>query len=218
VVTWIPVRFRDDKVLARCSPDGELLVEGGLVAFCYREGGRTYRTRLDRLGREDGAPIIEASEGERAPEAPTPPRAGSSSAARPARDGAVEVWTDGACSGNPGPSGLGVLLRDGDQIQEISEYLGEGTNNIAELTAILRGLQFVEDRDRPVDVMTDSSYCIGLLTKGWKAKKNQDLVQELRAELQRFGDIRFVKVPGHAGVPDNERADELATTAVDRRC
>ena len=220
MVTWTRVRFRDDKVLARCSPDGELLVEDGLVAFCYREGGRTYRTRPDRLGREEGAPVVEAEPGDRAPDtrAPqTPAQSGMSSTARPAREGAIEVWTDGACSGNPGPSGLGVLLRDGETIHEVSEYLGEGTNNIAELTAILRGLQLVEDSSRPVDVMTDSSYCIGLLTKGWKAKKNQDLVEELRGELRRFGDIRFVKVKGHAGVPDNERADELATTAVDRR-
>ena len=220
VVTWTPVRFRDDKVLARCRPDGELLVEDGMVAFCYREGGRTYRTRADRLGREEGAPVIEAASGERAPDeravkkVPTPT---SSSAARPAREGSVEVWTDGACSGNPGPSGLGVLLRDGETIHEVSEFLGEGTNNIAELTAILRGLQLVEDGARAVDVMTDSAYCIGLCTKGWKPKKNKELVADLRSELRRFGDIRFVKVPGHAGVPDNERADELATTAVDRR-
>ncbi|MEC9071903.1 MAG: RNase H family protein, partial [Myxococcota bacterium] len=143
VVTWTPVRFRDDKVLARCGPDGELLVEDGMVAFCYREGGRTYRTRPDRLGREEGAPVIEAAAGDRAPDSRATtkaPTATSSSSSRPARPGSVELWTDGACSGNPGPSGLGVLLRDGETEHEVSEYLGEGTNNIAELTAILRAL------------------------------------------------------------------------------
>ena len=73
-----PNGFEAVKPCSFTIPDGEFLVEGGLVAFCYREGGRTYRTRPDRLGREDGAPIIEASEGERAPEAPTSPRSGSS--------------------------------------------------------------------------------------------------------------------------------------------
>ena len=62
--------------------------------------------------------------------------------------------------------------------------------------------------------MTDSSYCIGVLSKGWKAKANQELIAELRGEVSRFSDLRFVKVPGHAGVPDNERVDELAREAI----
>ena len=128
----------------------------------------------------------------------------------------MQLWTDGACTGNPGPAGLGVLYRYQGEVREVSEYLGHGTNNIAELTAILRGLQLVEDSGTPVDVMTDSAYCHGLLTKSWKAKKNQELVAELRAEARRFGDLRIVKVPGHSGVPDNERADELATGAIVR--
>ena len=102
---------------------------------------------------------------------------------------------------------------------EAYEYLGTGTNNIAELTAILRGLEIVKSRgadalNGPVDVLTDSSYCIGLLTKGWKAKKNQALIADLRACVAEFGDLRLLKVPGHAGVPLNERADELARQAI----
>ena len=130
-------------------------------------------------------------------------------------DHILQVWTDGACTGNPGPAGAGALIRESGQVvHEISEYLGEGTNNIAELMAILLGLQAVDDRERPIDLMTDSSYCIGLLTKNWKAKANQELIAQVRGEVAKFKDLRFVKVPGHAGVPDNERADELAREAI----
>jgi ribonuclease HI len=130
-------------------------------------------------------------------------------------DSVLQLWTDGACSGNPGPAGAGALIREGGEIvHQISEYLGEGTNNIAELMAILLGLRAVGDRSRSIDLMTDSSYCIGVLSKGWKAKANQELIAELRAEVSRFSDLRFVKVAGHAGVPDNERVDELAREAI----
>ena len=74
----------------------------------------------------------------------------------------------------------------------------------------------VPDVALPVDVMTDSSYCIGLLTKGWKAKANQDLVARLRAKMSEFSDVRMIKVKGHAGIPENERADELAREAIVR--
>ncbi|HEY1557055.1 MAG TPA: ribonuclease H [Kofleriaceae bacterium] len=139
-------------------------------------------------------------------------------AASPADPGnAIHVWTDGACTGNPGPAGLGVVIVDGGQREEVSEFLGDGTNNIAELTAILRGLEKIVDRKRPVIVYSDSQYSIGLLTKPWKAKANKELVEELRGLCRTFRDLRFVKVPGHAGVPLNERCDQLARAAITRR-
>src|SRR4029077_19725895 len=84
--------------------------------------------------------------------------------------GAVDVWTDGACSGNPGPMGIGVVVIDGATRRELGEYLGVGTNNIAELTAIERGLDIAEelaggDPARPVRVHSDSGYSIGLLSQ-----------------------------------------------------
>ena len=112
--------------------------------------------------------------------------------------------------------GLGVVVLDltGEPARrELSEYLGVGTNNIAELTAILRGLQ-VLPRDRPVVVYSDSSYAIGLLSQNWKAKANQELVAALRRLLREFPAVHFVKVAGHAGVPENERCDELARAAI----
>ena len=151
------------------------------------------------------------------PEAQKPVKAKAHEAEIRPPESTVQLWTDGACTGNPGPAGAGVLYRYQGVERVLSEYLGEGTNNIAELTAILRGLEMVDDTTLSVDVMTDSSYCIGLLTKGWKAKANQALVATLRGKMAQFSDVRMVKVKGHAGIPDNERADELARQAVERR-
>jgi ribonuclease HI len=114
-----------------------------------------------------------------------------------------------------------VVLWDGKMQRELSEFLGLGTNNIAELTAIDRGLDLAEEaapaRDRPVRVYTDSAYSIGVLSMGWKAKANQELVANIRAHLAKFTDVIFVKVAGHAGIPENERCDELARQAIETR-
>ncbi|MGM0577577.1 MAG: ribonuclease HI [Myxococcota bacterium] len=220
---WIRARFRDDNVWARCSDTGKLVVERGLVPFRYNPHGKVYSTRAERLEVADDAKpeeleAVQARSG-RGDERSGGRKAGKKGLASQARRArpeteAVQLWTDGACTGNPGPAGLGVVKRYRGEVEECSEYLGRGTNNIAELTAILRALEMVDDHALPVDVMTDSSYCVGLLTKGWRAKKNQALVAALRSAAERFEDLRIVKVPGHAGVPDNERADELAREAI----
>lgn len=126
----------------------------------------------------------------------------------------VQIFTDGACSGNPGPAGLGiVLIAPGGKISEGYEYLGTATNNIAELTAILRAAEYIPPAATAV-LHTDSQYSIGVLTKGWKAKANQELIANVKKALSTRPSWRIVYVPGHAGVPLNERADELAREAV----
>ena len=84
----------------------------------------------------------------------------------------VVVEADGGSRGNPGPAGLGVVVLDAERRTEISEYLGEGTNNIAELTAIRRALEASPYPGLPMVVYTDSSYASGVLQKGWKATAN----------------------------------------------
>ncbi|AUX20540.1 uncharacterized protein SOCEGT47_010120 [Sorangium cellulosum] len=149
--------------------------------------------------------------------APRKGAARGTAAAAPVPEGAVIVYADGACSGNPGPAGLGVVVIDGGQRIERSEYLGTGTNNIAELTAILRALEEVPEPERPIVIHTDSQYSIGVLQKGWKAKANAELVASLRGALASRPRARLVYVPGHAGVLLNERADALAREAVRER-
>lgn len=125
------------------------------------------------------------------------------------------AYTDGACTGNPGPAGAGfiVIAPDG-KIREGFENLGVGTNNIAELTGVLRAVEGVPNDGVPLVVHTDSKYAIGVLTKGWKAKANQELIAKIKRALSLRPNVSMVYVPGHAGVPLNERADELAREAV----
>ena len=128
----------------------------------------------------------------------------------------IEIFIDGACTGNPGPCGLGVVVRFGRQYTEIRQYIGTGTNNIAELLAIGVALEETRDMNGAVRVHTDSTYSIGVLSKGWKAKANVELIGWIK-KLLATRDVEFVKVKGHAGIPLNERADQLAVAAVERR-
>jgi ribonuclease HI len=129
----------------------------------------------------------------------------------------IYAFTDGACSGNPGPAGIGVVLLCGDLRKEISEYIGEGTSNIAEVTAVIRALTAIRDRTRPVIVRSDSKYTIGVLAQNWKLKANVELILHARSLAAAFQNVRFEWVPGHAGVAENERCDELARAAVRNR-
>lgn len=195
---------------------------------------RAYRAAAANLERLPGEELL-ADDACVAGEEPTKPAAAkqtkaSASAARKAdaatkalAPGAVptNAWTiyaDGACSGNPGPAGLGIVLVSpgGATTHEGYEYLGSATNNVAELTAILRAAEIVPD-GAPFVLHTDSQYSIGVLTKGWKAKANQELIAKVKSALAVRTGWRLVYVPGHAGVPLNERADELAREAVQRR-
>jgi ribonuclease HI len=209
-MAWLRHRLRDADVWARVDPSGSLVTDrDGRVEIVYKpiDGAKVYRAGARNLIAVGGDPI-EIAVGEPAAPAKKPGEAPSN---------AIHVWTDGACTGNPGPAGLGVVIVDGGKRRELSEYLGQGTNNIAELTAILRGLESVDDRKRPVVVYSDSQYSIGLLTQNWKAKANVELVERLRELCSEFTDLRFVKVAGHAGIPLNERTDQLARDAITRR-
>jgi ribonuclease HI len=211
---WVRMRFKRNKVWVATDPGGTPLAPGGRARIKYQlDQDQDYRVRAEDLRDLDGPAPKSAAE----PSAPR--RSGRRTASGPAAtdpdDGRViHVYTDGASSGNPGPSGIGVVLRCGDQRKEISEYIGIATNNIAELLAIAKGLAAVKNRRMPVRVYTDSSYAHGVLTLNWKPKKNLDLIAAVRRTLAGFADLRVIKVPGHCGVEDNERADRLAVAAI----
>lgn len=137
----------------------------------------------------------------------------------------VEIYTDGACSGNPGPGGWGAILRYGKHEKELSGGDTETTNNRMELTATIESLKALKKRSN-VELYTDSTYVqkgVNEWLAGWKAKdwktaakkpvKNKDLWQELDLMLQEH-DVTFHWVKGHAGHPENERADQLAVAAI----
>lgn len=230
---WVRAILRGQKVYARADAKGALLPEGGRVEIRYKPSdGRRYQARADNLEVVDAAPLPDETcapaEAVQKPDAAggsgktSGAKASGGRAKAPAAaptqapPGTVIVYADGACSGNPGPAGLGVVIIDGGSRVEISEYLGEGTNNIAELTAVLRALEEIPG-DRPMLIHTDSQYTIGVVQKGWKAKANTELVAELREALEDHGATRLVYVPGHSGVLLNERADALAREAVQSR-
>jgi ribonuclease HI len=230
-VPWLKVNLRGQKVLARVDAGGAFVAEGGRVEIRYRPtDARVYRAGARNLERIEGEPVLPDDTcvpGEEAPasgggagaatKAPKKAAAAASAAATPIPKDAWTVYADGACSGNPGPAGLGIVLLapDGKRLEGY-EYLGSATNNIAELTAILRAAEIVPTGAAAV-VHTDSQYSIGVLTKGWKAKANQELIASVKTALSTRRGWQLRYVPGHAGVPLNERADELAREAVQRR-
>jgi ribonuclease HI len=138
----------------------------------------------------------------------------------------VEIFCDGACSGNPGPGGWGSILRSGKNVKELSGAAAETTNNRMEMTAAIAAL---ESLNRPCEVLltTDSQYLVKGMTewisgwqkKGWVNSKkepvlNRDLWEKL-LELSRIHKIHWVWVRGHNGHAENERCDELARAAIE---
>lgn len=126
----------------------------------------------------------------------------------------IVIYTDGACSGNPGPAGIGAVLEYRGKTREISEYIGHATNNVAELEAVRKALLALKRKDLPVRLHTDSGYVHGLLTKNWAARKNSELVGLIRGLVREFPCIEILKVSGHSGIRGNELADQLATRAI----
>ena len=140
----------------------------------------------------------------------------------------VTIYTDGACSGNPGPGGWGAILECGGVEKELSGGEAQTTNNRMELTAVIAALSALKEPCR-VELYTDSKYVADAVTKrwvyAWKAKGwikadkkpalNVDLWERLLPLLERH-QVQFVWVKGHAGHPENERCDALAVAQRDR--
>lgn len=137
----------------------------------------------------------------------------------------IQMFTDGAAKGNPGPGGYGTILRHGENEKELSEGFRMTTNNRMELLAVIAGLEAIKKPGWRVLVVSDSKYVVDAVTKGWlkswvvkdfKGKKNRDLWERyLKASAPH--DVKFQWVKGHAGHPENERCDQLAVEAAERK-
>lgn len=137
----------------------------------------------------------------------------------------VEIFTDGACLGNPGPGGYGAILRSNDNEKELSKGYKLTTNNRMELRAVIAALSALK-RPCEVTVYSDSKYVVQSIKEGWvynwekrgwkkadkKAAENVDLWQELLPLLEKHK-VDLIWVKGHSGHPENERADELSVLA-----
>lgn len=142
----------------------------------------------------------------------------------------VVIYTDGACSGNPGPGGWGAVLLAGARRKEMSGYDEQTTNQRMELTAIIRALQALKVTGWKITVHTDSAYVVNAFKQGWihgwvkngwqNSRKepvaNRDLWMELLQVMEQ-NQVRIEKVKGHAGDPLNERCDALARAEIRQR-
>ncbi len=218
-MAWKQFQFKDQTVFVRVLASGKPIVHRGRVEMRYRLGAtKSYRAAPDNLIEGDGEIIPDEAFGG----TPTPAAVTQAPRETPIRAASAEtivIHTDGACSGNPGPAGIGVLIERPDgEVIEHSEFIGEGTNNIAELTAILRAIEMLKPEEHGTHVLlyTDSAWSLGVLVGGWKAKVNVELITAIKERMTTMPEVELLKVKGHAGNTGNEEADALATMAVRR--
>lgn len=243
---WLAGVVNGKDVWVEVDAEGELVVRGGRVPVRYSEaeGAKLYGAGRGNVkvfsgaprelppGRSDEAPAAGARPSTKA-SAPSGfgsagTRTAAQAAAAKAAAGAliegvdpshVMCFTDGACKGNPGPAGAGAVLKlpDGRRVER-HLALGEGTNNIGELSAVGLALALLDEEGVEstvqVHIFTDSKYAIGVLSQGWKAKANVELIADLKARLKKRK-AKLHWVAGHTGLAENERADTLANMGVD---
>ena len=243
-MAWVRVNFKGKRVWAQVGVTGELVVEGGRVPIRYSDkpGAKVYNAGGSNISRIDGENPVELEAGVAAEPRPSAGNSsrgsGFGSAGRRTKaqeeaarkltadqiaalpEGTHVCFTDGACKGNPGPAGSGAVVKLADgRVLEASRFLGVATNNVGELTAIGMAIDLLEEarvsRDEPVVIFTDSSYSRGVLTQGWKAKANKELIELTKIRLRAWSRLTVNWVAGHAGIPENERADELAGAAIE---
>jgi ribonuclease HI len=199
--------------------------DDGLVPFQYQKkpGSPSYTTARRNLMMIPGVEPIEADDA--AVEAVKPPKprkkATSSAPVTPASEvmppNTIVVYTDGGASPNPGPTGCGVIMMYGGHTLEIWEYLGRSTNNIAELTAILRALENIKNKNMPIVIYSDSAYAIGVLTGSMRATKNKELIAQIQDEIDKCPHLQLLKVKAHVGIQYNEHVDRLCALARDTK-
>lgn len=213
---WKRMSFKGNKVWAAVDENDVFIERAGKIRIKYNlEQNYTYWIKKENLKPEENAVKKGAKKGSKRVKnknGGNREKPGTENSTR-ANENHVTIFTDGASSGNPGPAGIGIYMKYRDKEKEHSESIGTATNNVAELTAIKRALELLKRTDVPVRLYTDSGYCQGVLVKGWKARENKDLIHQIQQLIAKFGDIKILKVKGHAGIKENEIADSLATDA-----
>lgn len=216
---WKRMWFKDNKVWMATDSRGTPVAKNGKVLIKYRiKQDYEYWVNKKNVRPLDSPPAKSLKQNRRTTRNKKTEESKKAAAREPWDETAYKdkicIFTDGASSGNPGPSGIGVVLRYGEHEKEISKFIGNATNNIAELKAIEAGLKALKDTDIPVRLFTDSKYAYGLLVLNWRARKNQQIVESIKKAMAGFKDLQIIKIRGHSGHPGNERADSLATSAI----
>jgi ribonuclease HI len=206
---WERMSFKGNKVWVAFTPDGQLLENKDKVLIKYNlTQNYEYWIKKERLEPLDQA--VPAGEKKATPSSGKSSKQGNEKIPKDC----IHIYTDGASSGNPGPAGIGALLIYNENRKQISQSIGIATNNVAELSAIKIAISHLKRHDLPVRIFSDSSYAIGVLTKARTPQANKELVLEIKRLIQKFRELKFIKVKGHAGIKENEVADFLATSAI----
>ena len=232
-MSWKRALFKGKKVWVEVNAEGQPVVvdRRSPIRYSSQPNAKIYHGYSDSIQLEDGEehempkgkPVKKASSGLGSSKTRTEQQ--KVKAQQVAKDllagfadEAVVCFTDGACRGNPGPAGSGVFIMHQEQSFSAKKYLGNATNNVAELTAIELALQQIECKNIPkgvpTEILTDSRYSHGVLTLNWKAKSNRSLIMKIRAMIRGRGNTRVHWIAGHAGIEQNEIADELANQAI----
>ena len=227
---WKKVTCKGKEVWGKCNANNQLIMRSGLIEIKYSQApdAKVYRAKVENISDPDGPPQENSSTlslgglgsaKTRTPEQEEKARALAQESIDKQPDNAVVCFTDGSCRGNPGPAGVGVFVQfpDGTSLRH-SKYLGKATNNIAELTALSDAIDLIAEHEAyqksPLVLYTDSKYAEGILTKNWKPKANQALIQSIKAKIRARGNIKILWIAGHAGILGNEQADALANEAI----
>ncbi|MBW1744669.1 MAG: hypothetical protein JRJ47_14775, partial [Deltaproteobacteria bacterium] len=173
---WKRMMFKGNKVWLRVDDEQQPIVQKDKVLIKYQlDQDHEYWVRQEAVKPIDPARLRKKAAKDTSDHPPSslldPEALGDRSPPN-----SIVAYTDGASSGNPGPSGIGIVLRFGSHEKEISKHIGITTNNVAELTAIETALKAIRATEIPVRLYTDSQYCYGLLSLGWKPKRNEELV------------------------------------------
>ncbi len=200
-------------------PDGQAVVENGEGSTAGSAPGSWGGGQAPRNAPHSGRGSGFGSAGSRTAAQASAAKAAATQQVTAAAN-AIRCFTDGACTGNPGPAGSGLLVKfpDGRAVER-HKALGFSTNNVGELTAIEMALDALDEAaippGDPVVIFSDSQYAKGVLTQNWKAKANVELIAGIRVRLKARPGATLQWVAGHVGLAENERADALARKGVE---
>jgi ribonuclease HI len=203
---WKRMLFKGGKVYAQVSQDGTLLEKDGVVKIKYQlQQENEYSARASAIQEitENGLKKLKNQRKQSGKK--TTIKKPSPASEKIFDDNTIFVFTDGACIGNPGPAGIGIFFQYRDHKKEISRFIGAGTNNTAELIAIKVALQEIKDPTLPVALFTDSSYCYGVLTSSFKAKKIGTSWRRLKKRCAAFRCLNYSKSKATKGLKEMKK-------------